>query len=101
MKVFVAPLLSFLLNGLGQFYNGQVKKAIIYIVCSIIFICIFVVSIVLLYQNFIDAIEGIFDKKLLLKGVILFTFSGFILCLISLLSIVDAYKVAKSSLDVE
>ncbi|MCM8831615.1 MAG: hypothetical protein NC918_05460 [Candidatus Omnitrophica bacterium] len=101
MKIFIPVLLSFLLNGIGQFYNGQIKKALFFIISSLIFLCIFVISLVLFYQSFINAVEGIVDKKLILKGVVLFTLSGFILCLIGLLSMVDAYLVAKKKLNKE
>ncbi|MEM7816982.1 MAG: hypothetical protein QXZ20_03655 [Candidatus Aenigmatarchaeota archaeon] len=95
MKKFIAPFLSFLICGLGQFYNGQIKKAIFYIIGSFVFLCIFLISIFLFYKIFINLISGNSNTKLIFIAVILFTFSSFMLSLINLLSIVDAYISAK------
>jgi len=95
MKPYIAGFLSFLLNGLGQLYNGQIKKGIFFIIISFVFIILFIFSIILIFEVFISSLDGFLDKILLRKAVILFSVSGFILCLVGLYSILDAYMVAK------
>ena len=99
MNPIASALLSFLLNGLGQIYNGEVKKGIIFIVASFIFTVGFVVGIVLLFESFILSLRSGLDVSRIMRGAVLFTVSGFILCLIGLLSIIDAYKTAKRNAD--
>jgi len=95
MKPHIAGFLSFLLNGLGQIYNGQSKKGIFFIIVSFIFLILFISSIVLIFEVFISSLDGFLDRILLRKAIILFSISGFILCLNGLYSILDAYMVAK------
>lgn len=96
MSVLVAPFLSFLLNGLGQIYNGEVKKGVIFIVVSLVFMVMLVVGMVFIFQCFIKSVQGSFNISQLIQATIIITVSGFILCLNSLLSIMDAYQVAKN-----
>ena len=57
----VATVLSFLFMGLGQFYNGQIKKGVLFIVCYIVsiilmsFIVGFITTPVLWIWGMIDA----------------------------------------------
>jgi hypothetical protein len=99
MKAIVAAFLSFLLNGLGQIYNGQIKKAFIFIFVSFVFIIALVVGLLLVFKSFLLMTTHTFGFTLLAKGVLLITVSGFILCLNALVSIVDAYTYARSHAD--
>ncbi len=98
MRRVIAPFLSFLLNGLGQFYNGEFKKGFIYLGVSFVFLLILVVSLFFLFKILIEAWRGNLNWRSLFWGIILFSISSFVLCLNGLLSIVDAYKCAKGKI---
>jgi TM2 domain-containing membrane protein YozV len=93
--MFIAPFLSFLINGLGQIYNGQVKKGIIFIIISLVFIVILLAGIVLLFKSIILSFHNTFNFREIMHGVVLLAVSGLILCVNGLWSIIDAYQVAK------
>jgi TM2 domain-containing membrane protein YozV len=96
-KKIVSAILSFVLNGLGQIYNRQIKKGIIFILLSFLCILLIIFGLILLFQNLILYLKGIFKISLLIWGLILFSLGGFSLCLVSILSILDAYENAPDS----
>ncbi|MBU2101837.1 MAG: hypothetical protein ABH865_03795 [Candidatus Omnitrophota bacterium] len=53
MKPRLAAFLSFLLNGIGQIYNGQVKKGSIFILISFVCTMGLVLGILLIYKGFL------------------------------------------------
>jgi TM2 domain-containing membrane protein YozV len=95
MNIFIAPFLSFLINGLGQIYNGQVKKGIVFIIISLVFIVSLLAGIVLLFKSIVLSFRSTFDFREIMYGVVLLAVSGLILCVNGLWSIIDAYKIAK------
>lgn len=99
MRPFVAAFLSFLLNGLGQIYNGQIKKAVIFIFISLVFIVSLVIGLLLVFKSFLLMATPSYSFGYLAKGVVTITISGFILCLNALVSIIDAYMYARSHAD--
>jgi TM2 domain-containing membrane protein YozV len=97
MSIFVAPLLSFLINGLGQIYNRQIKKGIVFIIISLIFMVGFVAGMVLIFKIIVLSFNNTLNFREIMQGVVLLTVSGFILSVNGLWSIIDAYKIAKKN----
>lgn len=88
----MAAVLSFLFNGLGQLYNGEIIKGLTIIFfsgCSMILTvagAVFIGSC-LLYKSY--------DSYILPSGIILFSLGVIFICIIGIYSILDAYRVAK------
>ncbi|NQS99504.1 MAG: hypothetical protein HQ595_00340 [Candidatus Omnitrophica bacterium] len=91
----LSAVFSFLFSGLGQLYNGQVKKGLALITLTSGGIILTVVGAVLLVDYlFFDAIlhvELVWGATLLLSGILLISCIG-------TYSIFDAYNVAKGKL---
>lgn len=87
----LAAVLSFVFNGLGQLYNGQIIKGLFLIFLSVLSIFIFLLGAILLAfwlwgkNYFVNQL--IFSLGLCILGL-------FFSCLIGIYSIVDAYKKA-------
>jgi TM2 domain-containing membrane protein YozV len=96
-KKIISAFLSFILNGLGQIYNHQIRKGIIFIFISLLCILLIILGIVFLFQSFIFSLKGNFEISLTILGLIFFSLGGFFLCLVSLLSILDAYENAQDN----
>ncbi|MEI8348809.1 MAG: hypothetical protein WCI77_01520 [Candidatus Omnitrophota bacterium] len=94
-KNFVAPFLSFVLNGVGQIYNGEIKKGILFFFISLFFSVMLVAGIIFLCKAALSSYAGKAQFSHMAWGVMLVTVAGLLLCLNGLWSIVDAYKVAK------
>lgn len=90
----LAAVFSFVFNGLGQIYNGQIFKglAIIFISCISMFILI-IGSILIGFWLFGKVF---FDGQIIL-GLSLFILGVVLICILGIYSIVDAYKVACTS----
>lgn len=89
----VAAVLSFIFNGLGQLYNGQILKGLTIVFFSAIAMLIFLIGSV--FIGFWLLGKVIFTRELIF-GLSLF-FSGLILiCILSIYSILDAYNVSSS-----
>ncbi|RJO64646.1 MAG: hypothetical protein C4540_02975 [Candidatus Omnitrophota bacterium] len=87
----VAAVLSFVFNGLGQIYNGQITKGLIIIFLSFVSLLIFIAgSIIIGWWLLGKALFG----KLLILGITLFLAGLLLICCIALYSIFDAYQVA-------
>jgi len=87
----VAAVLSFIFNGLGQLYNGEIKKGLVLIFVSSIFIILTIVGAV---------IVGVWlfhlqQKALLVWGCSMFCIGIAGACVVGIYSIVDAYKKAQ------
>jgi TM2 domain-containing membrane protein YozV len=88
----MAAVLSFLFNGLGQLYNGEIAKGLAIVFfsgCSMILTVLGAVFIgsCLVYKSY--------DSKILPGGIILFFLGIILICIIGIYSILDAYAVAK------
>jgi len=87
----VAAVLSFVFNGLGQLYNGQIAKGLWIIFLSAISTFIFIIGIILI--GF-----WIFGKIMFLNhlflGIILSLLGIVLLCVLGIYSILDAYNFA-------
>jgi TM2 domain-containing membrane protein YozV len=87
----VAAVLSFLYSGLGQLYNGQIKKGLAIISFSSLGIVLTVMGAILVGHYLLTKValrlELIWGVMLLLTGILL-------ICCIGLYSIFDAYNTA-------
>ncbi|RKY31370.1 MAG: hypothetical protein DRP74_05030 [Candidatus Omnitrophota bacterium] len=87
----VATVLSFVFNGLGQLYNGQIKKGLLIIFCSSLSLLVFIFGSILiglwLFGKVIFASELVVGLAMFLLGLVL-------ICILGIYSIVDAYRVA-------
>lgn len=91
----IAAVLSFLFNGLGQIYNGQIAKGLVIMLFSTIAMAITLIGAVLLIHfilsGFLYPIELIIGLSLLIFGIITIAILG-------IYNIYDAYNVAKKKL---
>jgi len=87
----VAAVLSFVFNGLGQLYNGQIRKGLWIIFLSSISLLIFLTGSILIGLWLLGKL--MFAKGLIL-GLVLFFLGLFFICVLGIYSIVDAYRVA-------
>jgi len=87
----VAAVLSFVFNGLGQLYNGQILKGLTIIFFSAVSMTILIIGSVFIALWFLGKI--IFNQVLIL-GLILFFLSLVSICIIGIYSIIDAYQAA-------
>lgn len=87
----MAAVLSFIFNGLGQIYNGQIKKGLAIIFFSSLSLFIFIIGAILigfwLFGKFISPLQ-------IILGIFLFCFGFVVICVLGIWSIFDAYKVA-------
>lgn len=87
----VAALLSFLFNGLGQIYNGEIKKGLTLIFLSGISLLTFLIGAIFIFF-FLKTLSPI---SFLIWGICLF-FLGLVgIIIIGIYSITDAYYKAK------
>jgi len=88
----MAAVLSFIFNGLGQIYNGQIKKGLFVIFLSTLSLLIFVIGAVLIglwmLGKLLNSFQVIYGFLFFLSGLIL-------ICILGIWSIFDAYNVAK------
>jgi TM2 domain-containing membrane protein YozV len=87
-----AAVLSFIFNGLGQIYNGQVKKGLLIIFFSSLSLLIFIIGAILIGFWLLGKI--IFPLQLTC-GFLFFCLGLVFICVLGIWSILDAYKVAK------
>ena len=89
-----AAVLSFIFNGLGQIYNGQIKKGLFIISFSSASMLIFIIGAILigfwLFGKVISSAQIIF-------GFLFFSLGLILICILGIWSIFDAYNVAKKS----
>ena len=88
----ISAILSFAFNGLGQIYNGQIKKGLWIIFFSSLSMLIFLIGAIFIGLWIVG--------KLALSGWVTLGFSLFalwviLICIIGIWSIVDAYNVAR------
>jgi TM2 domain-containing membrane protein YozV len=88
----VAAVLSFLFTGLGQLYNGQIKKGLILISISCMGMILVILGAVVLGFWFLGKIWGI---SFLIFGLI-FILSGIVtVAILGVYSIIDAFRKAQ------
>ncbi len=88
----LAAVLSFVFNGLGQLYNGQIIKGLAIIFISTLNMLIFMAGSILIGSWILNKV--VFAGQLV-WGVALFCIGLFFICALGIYSIFDAYRVAK------
>jgi hypothetical protein len=87
----VAAVLSFVFNGLGQLYNGELFKGFLIIGLSSGSMFIFIIGSILIG---FESLGKILFPAQLVWGISLFVSSLVFICVLGIYSILDAYKVA-------
>lgn len=88
----IAAVLSFIFNGLGQIYNGQIKKGLAIIFFSSIgMLLILIGAIIIGYWLILQNIP----LAMLIFGVAIFIIGIILICYLGIFSIKDAYNFAK------
>lgn len=88
----LAAVLSFIFNGLGQIYNGQIFKGLVIIFLSSLSILIFVIGSILIGFWLLGKV---FFSQMLILGLLLFCIGLISICILGIYSILDAFRVAK------
>lgn len=88
-----AAVLSFIFNGLGQIYNGQILKGIVIISLSAVSMLILIMGSI--FIGFWLWSKVIFAGQLV-WGLVLFCIGLVFICVLGIYSILDAYKVASN-----
>lgn len=90
----VAAVLSFVFSGLGQIYNGQIKRGLLLIALSSLgIVSIIIGAVIIIY--WIKLQFGNITQNLIM-GVALFLSGLILVVVLGIYSIFDAYKVAKA-----
>jgi hypothetical protein len=87
----LAAVLSFVFNGLGQLYNGQIFKGLCIIFISSVSMLILIIGAILIGFWLLGKV--IFSGQIIL-GIILFFLGLILICIIGIYSILDAYRLA-------
>lgn len=87
----IAAVLSFIFNGLGQLYNGQLAKGLIIIFLSSLSILILIMGSVLIGLWLLGKLLSL---KIAIAGLALFIIGLIFICVLAIYSIFDAYRVA-------
>lgn len=87
----IAAVLSFVFNGLGQLYNGQIAKGLVIIFLSAVSMLIFIFGSILIGFWLLGKV--LFAKELIL-GLVLFFIGLVFICILGIYSILDAHKTA-------
>lgn len=88
----VAAVLSFLFNGLGQLYNGQIFKGLLIIFISAVSTLVLVIGGILI-AFWLQGKDWAGQQAVL--GIVLFLSGTGAICFLGIYSILDAYRVAK------
>ncbi len=87
----MAAVLSFVFNGLGQLYNGQIVKGLAIVFISVLNILIFMAGSILIGFWILNKV--VFRGQLA-WGLALFCIGLVFICILGIYSILDAYSVA-------
>lgn len=85
----LAAILSFIFNGLGQFYNGQIVKGLLIIFLSVISMLILIVGAILIGSWLM---AKVFVPAQIILGTFLFIVGLILICIVGIYSIFDAYR---------
>jgi len=88
----ISALLSFVINGLGQIYNGDITKGLVLIFLSGFSMLIFILGAVFI---FFFIIRNFYPFGFLVTGIILFFFGITGIITLGIYSISDAYRKAE------
>lgn len=87
----MAAVLSFIFNGLGQLYNGQILKGLLIIFLSSLSTLVLIIGSILIGFWLLGKIISI---KVLILGLVLFLVGLIGICVLGIYSIFNAYQVA-------
>ena len=87
----LAAVFSFVFNGLGQLYNGEIFKGLVIIFLSSVSMLVLILGSIIVAFWFLGKISA---GKELIIGVGLFLFGLAATCILGIYSILDAHKVA-------
>jgi hypothetical protein len=87
-----AAVLSFIFNGLGQIYNGQIKKGLTIIFISTLGLFIFIIGAILIGFWLLGRVISF---AWVISGLISFCLGLVLICILGIWSIFDAYNIAK------
>lgn len=87
----MAAVLSFIFNGLGQLYNGQILKGLLIIFLSSLSMLVLIIGSILIGFWLLGKIISI---KVLILGLVLFLVGLIGICVLGIYSIFNAYQVA-------
>ena len=88
----ISALLSFVINGLGQIYNGDISKGLVLIFLSGLSLLTFILGAIFLI---FFIIKQLYPFSFLVTGVILFFIGLTGIIIIGIYSISDAYRKAE------
>ena len=87
-----AAVLSFVFNGLGQIYNGQIRKGMFIIFLSTLSLLILIIGAILIAFWLFG--RALFPAQIIL-GSLFFSFGLILICILGVWGIFDAYKNAQ------
>lgn len=87
----IAAVLSFIFNGLGQLYNGQIAKGLAIIFISSLSLLVLIIASALIGLWLLGKIASV---NLLILGLVLFCMGLVSICIVGIYSIFDAYRAA-------
>ena len=87
----IAAVLSFVFNGLGQLYNGQMLKGLFIIFLSVVNMLVLIAGSIIIGLWLLAKITSL---KLLILGLGLFLCALVCICVLGIYSILDAHRVA-------
>lgn len=90
----IAAVLSFVFTGLGQIYNGDIKKGLWLMFISAISVVLLIIGAVITGYWFIDI--GTYGFSTLVVGISLILISIIVIIVVGIYNIFDAYNKAKS-----
>lgn len=85
----IAAVLSFVFNGLGQLYNGQIFKGLLIILISSVSMLILIIGSILIGFWLLGKFASV---KILISGLALFLGGLVFICVLGIYSILDAYR---------
>lgn len=86
-----AAVLSFIFNGLGQLYNGQIFKGLLIIFLAAISTSVLIISSILIAFWLLG--KNI-SYKIFISGIVLFVSNLIFIGILGIYSIIDAYQTA-------
>ncbi|MGD9014881.1 MAG: hypothetical protein PVI33_02505 [Candidatus Omnitrophota bacterium] len=90
-----AAVLSFVFNGLGQIYNGQIRKGLIIIFLSTLSLFIFMIGAILIGFWLLGKAVSF---AWIVSGFLIFCLGLVLICILGIWSIFDAYNVARGGM---